>query len=141
MMGQGKREAATLAATSFNPVEAIQIVADRRRVHDPSVRERVTAEALSPGASVQDVALHHGICASLVYRWGRRAVSGDAGPALRLLPVRITDEPVLPSAASGRSPDRSSSLMEIVFADGVRLRVDEAVSPAALRRVVAVLRR
>lgn len=31
--------------------------------------------------------------------------------------------------------------MEIVFADGVRLRVDETVSPAALRRIVAVLRR
>jgi len=65
-----------LAATSFNPVESIQIIADRRRVHDPSVRERVTAEALAPGASVQDVALRHGICASLVYRWRRSAASG-----------------------------------------------------------------
>jgi len=64
-----------------------------------------------------------------------------AEPALRLLPVRITDEPVLPAAAGGCSPDRASGLMEIVFADGVRLRVDETVSSAALRRVVAVLRR
>ena len=138
-MRRGKRVAATLAATSSDAVHSIQIVADRRRVHDRAVRERVTAEVLMPGACVQEVARRHGICTSLIYRWRRKAAVADGSAGFRLLPVRIADEPTLPATQDGRAPVQPA-LIEIEFADGVRMRVAETVSVPALRRMLAVLR-
>lgn len=145
----GKGEAATVAATGEDPrlLQRIEIVGDRRRVHDATFRAEVVAASCVPGARVQEVAERHGICPSLVYRWRRAATVAsvdDSRP--RLLPLRIVDEPVLPQAApqtpASRSParGRAGGMIEIELASGERVRVDEAVSLAALRRVLVVLR-
>ena len=63
-------EAATVAATEAR----IEIVGERRRVHDAAFRARVVAEASVPGARVPDLARRHGICTSLIYRWRRDAM-------------------------------------------------------------------
>ena len=58
-------EAATVAATEAR----IEIVGERRRVHDAAFRARMVEECLAPGARVQDLARRHGIYTSLIYRW------------------------------------------------------------------------
>lgn len=130
-----------MAATVAAPVQRIEIVGEKRRAHDAGFRARVVGEAQAPGARVQDVARRYGICSSLVYRW-RRAASpqAGAGSAVQLVPVRITQ----PAAQEPRAPDAGRSrpgLIEIELESGTRVRVDAEVSLAALRRVVAALRR
>ena len=99
---------------------------------------------------MQDLAVRHGICTSLVYRWRRErmAVAGS-GSTLRLVPVRLVEEqhsaetrqdPPPPAPPAAPRAAAKPALMEIEFPGGVRVRVDETVSQAALRRMVAVLR-
>ena len=101
------------------------------------------AQSLVPGVRIRDLAQRNGICASLIYRW-RREGSAAAAPA-QLVPVRIASERPTPDAlvSSPQAEPQSvggAGLIEIEFADGVRVRVDEDVSPPALRRVVAAPR-
>jgi transposase len=149
-------EAACVAATVAGLMQRIEIVGERHRNHDAAFRAMVVEQAGQPGSRVQDVARRHGICSSLVYRW-RRAASpqAGAGSAVQLLPVRVAD-PRAEMRASPRPPSSSTSqtrpglprsglprsgLIEIEFEGGIRVRVDGDVSLAALRRVVAALRR
>lgn len=141
----GNDEAADVAATVAAPVQRIEIVGERRRAHDASFRGGVVAEAQAPGARVQDVARRHGICSSLIYRWRRAATpQAGAGSAVQLVPVRITQpaapKPSAPDLGLPRpGPPRGS--IEIEFEGGTRVRLGADVSLAALRRVVAALRR
>jgi len=73
-------EAATVAA----PEARIEIVGERRRVHDAAFRARVVEECLAPGARMRDLGRRHGICTSLIYRWRRSArLPGATGAAVR----------------------------------------------------------
>lgn len=144
-MINGKHEAATEAARRSEAMPRIEIVADRRRAHTAEFRASVVAESLVPGVRVQDVAERRGICPSLIYRWRRTAgadAAGDAG--VRLFPVRIATAPDGTSApkvpASRPAAARRAGSIEIELAGDVRVRVDESVSVAALRRVMSVLR-
>lgn len=147
-MIRGKHEAATVAATDVDAMPRIEIVGDRRRVHDAAFRAEVVAEFVAVGARVHDVAQRHGICPSLVYRWRRAAMAdtGD-GSTMRLFPIRIAASPDVPqpvsppsSSPSSIAAPRPTGLIEIELADGVRVCVEEGVSLAALRRVISVLR-
>lgn len=139
-----KHEAATLAATFSEVMPRIEIVADRRRSHGAAFRAGVIAESAAPGARVQEVAARHGICPSLIYRWRRaRAAASAAKPIVQLLPVRITSadaSPSFPSSPSVSPTGCRAGLIEIDLPGDVRVRVDESISLAALRRVVSVLR-
>ena len=132
-------------------MQRIEIVGERRRSHDAAFRARVLSEAMAADARVQEVARRHGICTSLIYRWRRDASpTVGAGTAVRLLPVRISE----PHTAERRGSERRSpttpptsapearrgGLIEIELDGGVRVRVDNDVSLAALRRVVTALR-
>jgi transposase len=127
--------------------DRIEIVADRRRRHDPGFRAMVIAEASRPGASVRDLARRHGICPSLIYRW-RRQPDGErsAAPGMRLLPVRLRasdgglTENTVP-AGDPAVPSEMAGLIRIDLRGGVRVTVDEHVSAAALRRVLSALSR
>jgi transposase len=146
-MSGSKRVAAIVAATDSEARPRIEIVSDRRRVHDASFRALVVAEAVEPGARIQDVSRRHGVCPSLIYRWRRLARSKATGnSAVRLLPVRIAapqiaalpaSEPPAPQVA-GKT--RRPGVIEIELAGGVRVSVDERVNAAALRRVLSALR-
>ena len=126
-----------MAATQATTESRIEIVAERRRMHDPAFRARMVSLAMVPGASVHELARQHGLTPSLIYRWRRQALSQAAPPSaeVRLLPVQVAKSPV-EKPATRKLP----GLIEIEFADGIRVRVDAAVSVAALRRVLAVLR-
>jgi transposase len=129
-------EAATVAATQVKSEPRIEIVAERRRTHDPAFRERVLAQAAAPGANVQELARQHGLSPSLIYRWRRLASVQAArpGPEVRLLPVQIAKPPEKPPAP------KPCGVIEIELANGERVRVDAGVNAAALRRVLNVLR-
>jgi transposase len=145
-MINGKHEAATEAARRSEAMPRIEIVADRRRAHTAEFRAGVVAESLVPGVCVQDVAERRGVCPSLIYRWrrtaGADAAGGDGG--VRLFPVRIAAAPDGTSAprvpASRPAAARRAGSIEIELAGDVRVRIDETVSVAALRRVMSVLR-
>ncbi len=105
----------------------IEIVGERRRVHDAAFRARVVEECLAPGARVQDLARRHGICTSLIYRWRRsvlpkQTVAAEvrpgaagptrpgqpmaAGPPLEFVPIGVLGRPEEgePALAVGSSP-------------------------------------
>lgn len=146
-MSGSKRVAATVAATDSEARPRIEIVGDRRREHDASFRALVVAEAVEPGARIQDVARRHGVCPSLIYRWRRLARSEATGKsAVRLFPVRIAapEAALLPAseppAARVARKTRHPGVIEIELTGGVRVSVDERVDAAALRRVLSALR-
>ena len=70
-------EAATVAASEAR----IEIVGERRRVHDAAFRARVIKECSVPGAQMRDLARRHGICTSLIYRWRRSARPSETAEA------------------------------------------------------------
>ena len=134
-----------MAATEASRLPRIEIVEERRRSHDAAFRARVVADALAPGARVEELGRRYGICTSLIYRW-RRAAQGPAvsAPAVKLVPVRVA-EPSRPSLRSPTTPARPGEgkrpgPIEIELEGGIRIRVEADVSLAALRRVVAALR-
>jgi transposase len=142
-MASDKHEAATVAAPVGEAMPRIEIISDRRRARSAAFRATVVAEAVSPGARIPDIAERHGICASLIYRWRRVAGTPMAeAPALRLFPVRIAavDDATPSPPSSGAAAPRRTGSIEIEIGSDVRVRIDESVSVAALRRVMSVLR-
>ncbi len=134
-------EAAKMAATACGASDRIEIVTERRRAHDAAFRARVAAEALRPGARVQDVAHRYRVCPSLVYRWRRQAEPDRVlTPAAGFVPVTVTPRRALASAPVCPSTPERGGTIRIELADGVRITVDEGVSTTALRRVLSVLR-
>ena len=129
-------EAATVAAIQATGEPRIEILAERRRMHDPAFRARVLAQATAPGTNVQELARQHGLSPSLIYRWRRLSLAQAARPGaeVRLVPVQIAKPPEKPAAP------KPSGVIEIELANGARVRVDAGVNAAALRRVLNVLR-
>jgi len=95
-MGDSSSTLATEAATVAATEARIEIVGERRRVHDAAFRARVVEEALVPGARTRDLARRHGLCTSLIYRWRRDALPRD--------PVAAA---VRPDAAAPASPGQA----------------------------------
>ncbi len=138
-------EAATVAASEAATVQYIEIVGERRRVHDASFRAEVLSEAMAAGAQIREVARRHGICTSLIYRWRREASSlAKLGSAVQLVPVKIAEPRAAGKRAAPTAPvtalQTRRGVIEIELDGGVRVRVDGDVSLAALRRVVTALR-
>ena len=121
----------------------IEIVSDRRRAHDRAFRMLVALDAAAPGSRVREVANRHSVCTSLVYRWRRAATAAAAAPSLSLVPVRVVADPCGTTGSVVAEPAKAAPAarsIEIELGGGIRLRVDETISPAALRRVIGVLR-
>jgi transposase len=122
-------------------MEIITGVERRRRWRDED-KLRVLAEAEQPGARVSEVARRHDISRGLLWYWrrqlrqGRLAARDIAGPVF--LPVQVSD-PVPPELAPAVA--RTDPRIEIVLPDGTCVRVGADVDAAALRRVLAALRR
>ena len=134
-----------MAATEAVSVQRIEIVGERRRVHDASFRAEVLSEAMTAGAQMKEVARRHGICTSLIYRWRREASSlAKPGSAVQLVPVKIAEPRTVGKRAAPTAtlatPQTRRGVIEIELDGGVRVRVDGDVSLAALRRVVTALR-
>jgi transposase len=111
--------------------KSFAVVAETRRRWSLSEKQAILAEAETASASA--VARRHGISASLVFRWRRELRGSPApGPEAGFVPLLLPKpaEPASEAAASG-------GVIEIVLADGVRLRVEGLVETQALKRVLA----
>lgn len=111
---------------------SFEVVATTRRRWSQAERQAFLAEA-SNGVSVSEVARRHGLSRELLFRWRREqrrkaAGAGENGVASF---VRLS----LPPAGVSRA-----SAIEIVLPSGCRMIVDVQCDPAALKRLVDVLR-
>jgi transposase len=117
----------------------------RRRSWSITLKEQLVSETLEPGVTVTEVARHHDLDRSLIYRWRRAFGVRRARAAGAFLPVEVVDGP---AAAKESSPARMTSApapgagrIEIEFSDGYLVRVDNQVDDNALARVLRVLAR
>lgn len=138
----------------------------KRRAWSLEERQRIVAEALTPGASVASVARRHGLNANLIFKWLRRSREGwldrrrapakETAAAQTFVPVEVLElQPSLmspglapsslPEAKMTAAPARGSSksvrrgVMEVSLPNGARLSVDADVDAQALRRVLSAL--
>ena len=121
-------------------VDLIELVAkgERRRRWSVEDKLRIVAEAAAPGAAVREVARRHDLSANLLYTWRRMAEGRPARPAAgaQLVPVTVVEPAPAPR------PNRTSgAAIEIWLPGGIRVKVEEAVTPERLAQVLAILRR
>lgn len=122
-------------STRIGRIEVVTRSEGRRRWSDAD-KQKILQETLEPGATVMAVAKRHGIGTGQIYTWRRQAL---VGAVTGFVPVTI--EPVAPADAVVTVPAASSraGLIEIELPGGARVRVDDQVNSAALRRVLAAL--
>jgi transposase len=131
-------------------MEIITGVERRRRWRDEE-KLRILAELDEPGVTFSDVARRHEVSRGLLWQWRdaqRRGKLVAEVPAF--VPLRVVPELPAPAAQGGAGPtpcaapsdpdDEPDGRIEIVLPDGTAVRVSEAISAAALRRVLAALR-
>jgi transposase len=114
-----------------------------RKRRSAAEKRLIVEQALEPGASVARVARAHGLNANLVFHWRRLYREGKlaAGPAqaMKLLPVSIVEHAVVE-----RQPEEviapSCGSIHIELPGEVRISVEGAADPAAIRAVLASLR-
>jgi transposase len=115
----------------------------KRRSWTLEEKRRIVDDSLEDGASLAEVARRHDLNANQLFTWRRQfgiepAAPKDPAPILPapILPVTITSE-----MAAEESEPESSGHMEIVLAEGDRIRVWSDVETAALTRVLKALAR
>jgi transposase len=108
-------------------------------------KRRIVEETLVEGASVARVARAHGINANQVFGWRRLYVAGRLGerkPAMKLLPVRVSESlsPPLPaerSSADFSKPQPGTIHIELRQA---QVRIEGRADPALVRVLLECLR-
>ncbi len=124
---------------------------ERRRQWRDEEKLRILAELDEPGAKFGAVARRHDISRGLLWQWRDAQRRGRlVTETLGFVPLQVVPELPAPEAREGSGPTpRVSSAdpdgepddrIEIVLPDGTAVRVTEAISAAALRRVLAALR-
>jgi transposase len=118
---------------------------ERRRRWTSAEKARIVEESLAPEATVAEVARRHDIHPNLLHFWRRQARTGN------LTLVRVDDAAAgeVPFAAVAVTPEERgsvvpSSVIEIEFADGTRLRITgsaEAAMVSALMKALGKNRR
>ena len=125
---------------------------ERRRRWRVGDKLRIVPEADTPGAIISHVARRHHVSRSLLSSWRQQVWRGALvaeNHAPVFMPVQILSEPMslLPSVSP--PPGQSAApgavagdrRIEIALPDGTCLRVGADVGLAALRRVIAAVRR
>jgi transposase len=117
--------------------KSFAVVAETRRRWRRVEKQAVVAE--TGAASVPSVARRHGVSSSLVFRWRRELGLGRRETAAA--PAKVFVPALLPAPAPSVSPVSAlgGGVIEIVLAQGHRVRVDGSVDAQAWKRVVAVL--
>ena len=134
---------------------------ERRRRWRDEDKLRIVAEAETPGAVFADVARRHDVSRGQLWKWRGQVRRGELAVSAtepEFIPVRVvasaalsmprvsgksaavnesSGEPVEQSRTGRSDPGR----IEIVLPDGTCVRVDGGVGVAALRRVMAAVRR
>ncbi len=123
---------------------------ERRRRWRREDKLRIVAEAGAPGACFAHVARRHEISRGLLWNWRQQVRRGAlvADPAISFMPVQmladtstVVTASTFGSRAAAVSRSVEASLIEIALPDGTCVRVGADVGLAALRRVIAAIRR
>ena len=124
---------------------------ERRRRWRLGEKLRIVAEAERPGAPFNDVARRREVSRGLLWAWRRQVRAGVLAPEPMpvFVPVRIADDapfpgrlaPPPPCPAPGQAAPAETERIEIALPDGACVRVGADVGVAALRRVMAAVRR
>src|SRR5262245_56589610 len=116
---------------SLNERIDIRVGVERRRRWGREDKLRIVRESLAPNVVVTEVARRHGISTGLLYTWRRQALSGLLGG---FMPVRIVENAeagalcAIAEAKEEIKPGgRSRSLIEVVWPNGITVRIDSDV--------------
>ena len=130
---------------SVNERIDIRVGVERRRRWGREDKLRIVRESLAPNVVVSEVARRHEISTGLLYTWRKQALAGLLGG---FMPVRIVAnaEVSAVSALEDRAAEEtkpavagSRGLVEVVWPNGIVVRVDADVDERALRCVLAAL--
>ena len=133
---------------SVNERIDIRVGVERRRRWGREDKLRIVRESLAPNVVVAEVARRHEISTGLLYTWRKQALAGVLGG---FMPVRIVanaEASVLPAIEEAKdrageetepTVGRSRGLIEVVWPNGIVVRVDADVDERALRSVLIAL--
>jgi transposase len=122
-------------------IEVITSV-QRRRRWSRAEKERIVAAAIEPGAVASEVARAAGIHTSQLFRWRQelcRSARSVPESAPSFSAVTIAAAPPELATMPALSPPPVSSVVEIEFASGVRMRIAGAVDPLMASAMIAAL--
>jgi transposase len=108
-----------------------------RRFWPDDEKRRIVDETRAPGISVSAVARRHRMNANLLFTWMRDPRFSAAKEAPQLLPVDISDAPVIEAEQS--RPEISRGQVEVELPSGVRFRCDADIDPVHFARLVSAL--
>jgi transposase len=119
-------------------------VAGQRQRRSIAEKRRIVEETLVPGASVARVARAHGINANQVFGWRRLYVAGRLGeckPAMKLLPVRVSESmsAPLPERGSADFPRPQPGTIHIELKQA-QVRIEGSADAALVRVLLECLR-
>jgi len=126
------------------PKDREALVAPRRQQCSIAEKRRIVEETLVEGASVARVARAHGINANQVFGWRRLYLGGRLGdrkPAMKLLPVRVSES--LPTLAAERSSADFAKLQPgriHIELRQAQVRIEGSADPALVRVLLECLR-
>lgn len=118
---------------------------ERRRRWTAEEKVAILDAAFRPGGSVAAAAERNDVSRALIYLWRKQARAGEipgvtvsAKAVARFAPVQVVETaPAEPKPASRER--RRVAMIEITLTNGRVLKVDDAVDPSLLARVVAAL--
>lgn len=125
--------------TSISKVSRLEVIqSGARRCWSAEEKGRIVAESESGPRQVSATARRHGLRPGQLFTWRRLAREGRlTGDEESVAFARAVIAHSPPSAASSSS----SSRIEIVLTDGVRVIVDKGVDAEALARVIGAMQR
>ena len=104
---------------------------ERRRSWSEEQKRVLVAEAFAPGAVVADVARRADVSSTLLYRWRRQFSTAPIGFAEVMLTGPVQASPGAEAA----------SIIEIDFADSVRVRIPATVPAELASAIIKALAR
>jgi len=115
------------------------VIASTRRAWSAEQKRAIVAEAEVAGATISAVARHHGVHASLLFRWRRELLEAEQAAVRPPQPAFVPLALPAPTGGAAVGERSSNPMIEIELAGGHRLRADASIEIAVLRSVIEAL--